>query len=120
MVCNTLRDQQICLANQKMFLQIFSFMIDVFTPDFLFKSNHRQVKVSIWIPRFAIYLRGELHTAEIVSAVSCTPRRQLCDRISRRNLIRIQKYLSLFYQGPRFVRIMKKTVGRKSLLKIKL
>ena len=55
-------------------------MIDVFTPktispDYLFKSNHRQVKNSILFPRCAIYLRGMLHTAEIVSVVCCTPLR---------------------------------------------
>ena len=50
--------------------------VDVFThkrisPDCLFKSNHRQVKNSILFSRCAIYLRGMLHTAEIVSVV-CT------------------------------------------------
>ena len=52
-------------------------MIDVFTPkkispDRLCKSNHRQVKNSILFPRCAIYLRGMLHTAEIISAMCCT------------------------------------------------
>ena len=56
-------------------------------PDCLFKSNHRQVKVSTLIVRCAIYLRGMLctaeiistvhmlHTAEMISVVCCTPRR---------------------------------------------
>ena len=61
-------------------LQIFSFMIDVFThkrisPDCLFKSNYREVKILILILQCAIYLRGMLHTAEIISTVGCTPRR---------------------------------------------
>ena len=80
-------------------------MIDVFTPktispDYLFKSNHRQVKNSILFPRCAIYLcgmlhttdfaqrsspryvghrgdrlRGVLHTAEIISTICCTQQR---------------------------------------------
>ena len=55
-------------------------MIDVFTlkrisPDCLFKSNHSQMKISILIPQCAIYLRGGLPTAEIISAVCCTPPR---------------------------------------------
>ena len=54
-------------------------MIDVFTPkrispDCLFKRNHRQVKISILIPRCAIYLRSMLH-ADIISAVGCAPQR---------------------------------------------
>ena len=49
-------------------------MIDVFTPkrispDCLFENNHRQVKNSILILWYAIYLRGMLHTAEIISMV---------------------------------------------------
>ena len=56
------------------------FMIDVFSPkrispDCLFKSNHRQVNISILFPWCAIYLRGMLHTAEIISAIWCTLRR---------------------------------------------
>ena len=79
-MCNTPQRSTNFLSKSKNFLQIFSFMIDVFTPkrispDCLFKSNHRQVKISILIPRCAIYLRGMLHTAEIISAVGCTPRK---------------------------------------------
>ena len=52
----------LCLANQKFVLQIFSFMIDVFTskrisPDCLFKGNHRQVKISNLIPRCVAHRR---------------------------------------------------------------
>ena len=42
-------------------------------PDCLFKSNHRQVKVSTLIVRCAIYLRGMLYTAEMISGVCCRP-----------------------------------------------
>ena len=38
---------------------------------------------------------------------------ELCDQISRGNRTRIRKYFSLFYQVPRWVRIMKKTGGQK-------
>ena len=51
-------------------------MIDVFTPkriypEGLFKSNNRQVKISIFFSLCAIYLRGMLHR---ISAVGCTRR----------------------------------------------
>ena len=33
------------------------------------------MKISILIPQCVIYLRGMLHTAEMISAVRCTPQR---------------------------------------------
>ena len=78
------------LANLKNVLQIFSFMIDVFTPkrislDCPFKSNQRLTKILILTSRcdahHGAWLRGEMHTAELFekywsldSAVGCTPR----------------------------------------------
>ena len=71
-------------------LKSFTFMIDLFTPkrispDCLFKSNHRQVKISILTPCCTVCLRcdvyrgdhlhGMMHTTEIVSAVGCPPQR---------------------------------------------
>ena len=44
----------------------------------------------------------------LISATCSTPRRQLCDRKSRRNLKQILKYFQPVYQGLRWVRIMKK------------
>ena len=44
-------------------------------PDCPFKSNQGQVKITILTPQCAICLRGVLHTAEIISAVCCTPLR---------------------------------------------
>ena len=69
------------LAIQKNFLQMFSFMIDVFTPkrispDCPFKSNQRLTRISILTPQCAVWLCGVMHTAELdssVSAVGCTP-----------------------------------------------
>ena len=66
------------LANQNIFLQIFSFMIDVFTPkrispDCPFKNNQRLTKISILTLRCAIWICGEMHTAELDSAVGRTP-----------------------------------------------
>ena len=51
------------LANQKKFLHIFSFILDVFTPkmispDCFFKSNERLTKISILILQCAVWLRG--------------------------------------------------------------
>ena len=65
---------------QHFILQIFSFMVDVFThkiisPACFFQSNHRQVKNLILFQQCAIYLRDMLHTMEMISAVCCTPRR---------------------------------------------
>ena len=96
-------NQKFCIVNQHFLLLIFSFMIYVFTPkrispDCLFKSNNRQVIRFCF--RGVQYFRGMLHTAEIISAVGCTPRRQLCDQISRRNRNQIRKYFSLFIRGP--------------------
>ena len=53
-------------------------MIDVFTlkrifPDCPFKSNQRLTKISILTPWCASWLRGVMHTAELDSAVGCTP-----------------------------------------------
>ena len=67
-------------------------MINVFTPkrispDCLFKSNHRKVKNSILFPRCAIYLRSMLHTAEIISAVCCTPLRSSLWCVQRSSLL---------------------------------
>ena len=39
------------------------------SPDYHFKSNHGQVKISILIPRYAIYLHGVLHTVKIIYVV---------------------------------------------------
>ena len=59
-------------------------MIDLFTPkiispDCRFKSSQRQVKISILTPRCVAHhwdhFCGVLHTAEIISAVCCTPLR---------------------------------------------
>ena len=81
-VCCTLQRQKSLPVNQNFILQILSFVIDVFTPkrislDCPFKGNQRQVKISILSLRCAVSvcLRGMLHTAEIVSAVCCRPRR---------------------------------------------
>ena len=59
------------LANQKIVLQIFSFMIDLFThkrifPDCLFKSNERLSKMSILTPQCAVWLHGLMQTAEFL------------------------------------------------------
>ena len=54
---------------------------------FLFKSKYRQVKISILIPRCAIYLSGMLHT------------RHHGDDLWR-NRNRIRKYFSLFIRSP--------------------
>ena len=67
------------LAKQNLFLQIFSFMIDMFTPkrispDCLFKNNQRLTKISILTPQCAVWLCGVMHTAELDSTVGCTPR----------------------------------------------
>ena len=66
------------LINQHFILQIFSFMIDVFTPkrispDCPFKSNQSQTKILIL--RCTVCLCGVMHTAEIDSMVGCTQRR---------------------------------------------
>ena len=58
------------LITQHFILQIFSFMLDLFTTkrissDCLFKSNHRKVKKSILFPQCAVYIRSMLHTGEI-------------------------------------------------------
>ena len=65
---------------------MFFFMIYVFTPkrinpDCSFKSNQKQVKISILTPRCAICLHGVFHTdeiisvcPEIISAIFCTSR----------------------------------------------
>ena len=73
-------------------------MIDVFTPkmispDYLFKSNHRQVSISILILWFAIYLCGMLHTAEIISAECCTPRRSSSRCVAHRRDNSVIEYL---------------------------
>ena len=51
-------------------------MINVLTPkrifpNGLFKSNQRQVKISILTPRYVVCLCGVLQNADIVSAVCC-------------------------------------------------
>ena len=85
------------LANKKMFLQIFSFMIGVFTPkrispDCPFKSNQRLTKIliltprcAVWLPgvqfdsgvcilrNFITWLHGGMHTAELDLAVGFIP-----------------------------------------------
>ena len=60
------------------FLQIFSFMIDVFSPkrifpDCPFKSNQGLTKISILTSWCAVWLRGVMHTMELNSVVWCTP-----------------------------------------------
>ena len=69
-------DKKIFFANQNFILKIFSFMINVLTtkrifPNGLFKSNQRQVKISILTPRYVVCLCGVLQNADIVSAVCC-------------------------------------------------
>ena len=70
------------LINQHFILQIFSFMIDVFTPkrissDCPFKSNQRLTDISILTPRCdahqGAWLRCGKHNAELESAMGCTP-----------------------------------------------
>ena len=74
----TPRSQILGLANQNNFLQFFSLMIDVFTPigvspDCPFKSNQRLTKISFLTLWCAVWLRGEMHTAEF-ELVGSTPR----------------------------------------------
>ena len=90
--------KNIFFVNQHFILQIFSFMIDVFTPKSIFpgcpfKSNQRQAKISILLysvqfvstawctlgrlsPRSDTHLRdclcSGMHNVEIVSAAWCT------------------------------------------------
>ena len=64
------------LENQNIFLQIFSFLIDVFTPkrispDCPFKSNQRPATFSIQTTRCAVWLHGGMHTAKLDSVVWC-------------------------------------------------
>ena len=59
------------LANKKMCLQFFAFMIDVFiskriSPDCPFKSNQKLTKILILTPRCAVWLfRGGKHTESL-------------------------------------------------------
>ena len=83
----TLRRQNMFLVNQHVILQIFSFLIDVFTPkriypDCPFKCIQRQVKISILTPQCAVCLFGDffkyralsgMYIAEIVSTVCIPP-----------------------------------------------
>ena len=75
------------LVNQHVILQIFPFLIDVFTPkriypDCPFKCIQRQVKISILTPQCAVCLFGDffkyralsgMYIAEIVSTVCIPP-----------------------------------------------
>ena len=123
------------LANKNNVLQIFSFMIDVFPPKMIFpdcpfKCNQRLTKILILTPWryahrglknlfFITWLRAVMHTAELDFIMWCTlqsltPRwdahreKFFKIQISWQNQNWIRKYFSLFYQGPRWVRIMEK------------
>ena len=74
------RVKKFCSANKFFFfLQIFFFMIFVFTPkrispDCPFESNQRLSKISILTPQCAFWLWRVMHTAELNSPIRCTPR----------------------------------------------
>ena len=76
----------------------------------------RQVKILILIPMNTSITKEKIWSLKcwftkkifFISAACSTPRRQLCDRKSRRNLNQILKYFQPVYQGLRWVRIMKK------------
>ena len=76
----TLRRQNMFLVNQHVILQIFSFLIDVFTPkriypDCPFKCIQRQVKISILTPQCAVCLFGDFFKYTVELWVWCTSRR---------------------------------------------
>ena len=76
----TLRRQNMFLVNQHVILQIFSFLIDVFTPkriypDCPFKCIQRQVKISILTPQCAVCLFGDFFKYTVELWVGCTSRR---------------------------------------------
>ena len=82
-VCMTLRSQNFRFSKPTFILQIFSFMIDVFTPKRIspycpFNSNKSLTKILILTLRSdahpGAWLGGGIHTAKPNSAVGCKPR----------------------------------------------
>ena len=76
-MCSTPQSQNFSLSKSKFFLQIFSLMIDIFTPKRIsphcpFMTNQRFAKILILTARCAFWLSGMMHTAELDSAVGST------------------------------------------------
>ena len=68
----TLRSQNFSLSKTTIFLHIFSFMIDVFTPKrdlLIVPETHKNPILTLHNAVCSVY-----HTAELDSAVGCTPR----------------------------------------------